>query len=699
MENFVLKAKSTMKRIAAISAGALMMGATVFGAAAAADYTLADYPAPFVTDGQWVGLIIVGADAASADVAGGIGVAATLAQVATSVEGVTTTVTGGLTEDVALAGNITAAFGSPLDDTDLGTLQDTTLDVEDEDLDIHEEITLAAVNPPYIGISSLDDNDYGADPVVEFASDSVEYTYVFDEVPTGNWTVIDDDDPLEINFLGAELTITNIENEAVTAQIGTEFYLQVGDSVTVEGSSVELLDLNELGAIVVSVDGFEEIVTGTEDVGPLEIEVKDWFYSDVTSDRAAVLVIGTDASKEYNSGDEFYVPCATRASEDCDEDEPDWEWVIEMNGVAEDELGVTFSESWTDDDDPVLLEGETFYLPNDFAYIEFSDLVVDDFAEYRIYFDDDYNLEDVGSTADESVIVIEAVGQEDEGLIINGADTSEVVLWFDGTTTVWAYYVDDNNDVLNSTLKDAAILVDIEYGDTKDRIEIQVDGSDDITVDVENDNGDDLTLDVSYTTMITGFGDAEEAEGTDVLFGVTEVGEYDMPLLFTYGIIMDTPEDTLDNDEVVLHVPSDTQEATIIIGTAGTTVTTAGGAGTTLGGVPVAKLDTEVTDKTAYHMILVGGSAVNRLTAEAMGLTYPTYGAASGIPMDKGMLKLIEDAFAPGKVALVVAGWEAANTRDASEVLQDYQSYALTGNEMEVTSAAGVISVGPLTVA
>jgi len=97
-------------------------------------------------------------------------------------------------------------------------------------------------------------------------------------------------------------------------------------------------------------------------------------------------------------------------------------------------------------------------------------------------------------------------------------------------------------------------------------------------------------------------------------------------------------------------------------------------------------------------MILVGGPAVNRLTAEAMGLSYPTYGADSGIPEGKGLLKLINGAFAEGKVALVVAGWNAENTRAACQVLQDYQSYTLSGEAMEVTGTGASISVGPVTV-
>ncbi|MBI4095272.1 MAG: S-layer protein, partial [DPANN group archaeon] len=118
-------------------------------------------------------------------------------------------------------------------------------------------------------------------------------------------------------------------------------------------------------------------------------------------------------------------------------------------------------------------------------------------------------------------------------------------------------------------------------------------------------------------------------------------------------------------------------------------------------GVPVAKLDTEVTDKTAFHSILVGGPAVNRLTASAMGKAYPSTGTDSGVPENAAMLRLVENAFGGTKTALIVAGWSASNTRDASTVLKDFASYAdkLKGKDVTVTSSAGVITVSAPSVA
>jgi hypothetical protein len=80
---FRLKLMKTVKRIAALSTGAVMVGATVLSASAAAD--LANYPAPFVQNGKFNAVIVVGNAANAADVLGSVDIATSL-QVASRVE-------------------------------------------------------------------------------------------------------------------------------------------------------------------------------------------------------------------------------------------------------------------------------------------------------------------------------------------------------------------------------------------------------------------------------------------------------------------------------------------------------------------------------------------------------------------------------------------------------------------------------------
>jgi len=80
-EVFKLNMRKTVKKIAALVAGTTMVGATIMGAMA---LDLSNYPAPFVTNGVFSGKIVVGATAATSDVAGAIDLAASLQAAATS---------------------------------------------------------------------------------------------------------------------------------------------------------------------------------------------------------------------------------------------------------------------------------------------------------------------------------------------------------------------------------------------------------------------------------------------------------------------------------------------------------------------------------------------------------------------------------------------------------------------------------------
>ena len=86
----------------------------------------------------------------------------------------------------------------------------------------------------------------------------------------------------------------------------------------------------------------------------------------------------------------------------------------------------------------------------------------------------------------------------------------------------------------------------------------------------------------------------------------------------------------------------------------------------------VVKLDTQVSesDKSGYDLVLFGGSCVNEITAEVMGLSFPTCGAASGVPEDAAMIEVFVDHFATGKSVLVIAGWGADETDLAARVVQ-----------------------------
>lgn len=107
----------------------------------------------------------------------------------------------------------------------------------------------------------------------------------------------------------------------------------------------------------------------------------------------------------------------------------------------------------------------------------------------------------------------------------------------------------------------------------------------------------------------------------------------------------------------------------------------------------IAKLDTEVTsaDETNKNLILVGGPAVNQLVAQLAAANktravtfYRSQGAGYAL------IDHVADAFASGKVALVVAGYEGSDTRTVADKLQNFDTAGLTGTRAEFRN--GVIT-------
>ncbi|MEM5868172.1 MAG: hypothetical protein QXG39_09685, partial [Candidatus Aenigmatarchaeota archaeon] len=89
--------------------------------------------------------------------------------------------------------------------------------------------------------------------------------------------------------------------------------------------------------------------------------------------------------------------------------------------------------------------------------------------------------------------------------------------------------------------------------------------------------------------------------------------------------------------------------------------------------------DDELTSELkAKNLIIIGGTAVNRVAAEALDLPYPTYGSseawqtATGVTGEgQAILKLLDNPYTAGKQALLVAGWSGSDTTKAARALKE----------------------------
>ena len=155
-----------------------------------------------------------------------------------------------------------------------------------------------------------------------------------------------------------------------------------------------------------------------------------------------------------------------------------------------------------------------------------------------------------------------------------------------------------------------------------------------------------------------------------MLWESTAIGTKDEDHRSRYGIIIETPKTKGAGDKVEFGIPSDFMQANVVI--KGESAVVSGGSS---GG-------DVVINCRSTNLILVGGPAVNRLSAEFLGLVYPAYGADSGISSGEAIISLKDNG---NKVAMIVAGYEAGDTVRASRVLRDYSAYASNLKGAEVT--------------
>lgn len=125
-----MRVNKTIRKIASIGAAVGMVGATLMGAATAAD--LSEYPQMFIQDGAFNALLVVGADAKAEDVIGITNIATSLQSVAVKKTAIptateaTTSVENGVelcNRDFYIDSNLSACEPS-LDDSDLDMLAD-----------------------------------------------------------------------------------------------------------------------------------------------------------------------------------------------------------------------------------------------------------------------------------------------------------------------------------------------------------------------------------------------------------------------------------------------------------------------------------------------------------------------------------------------------------------------------------------------
>ncbi len=735
-KQFVLKARETVKRVAAITAGATLLGATAMGAVAAAD--LGDYPAPFVADGDLVGLVVVGSDAAAGDIVGAGDIISTLTQAAvTTVAGTgTTEVTGGISKDVLIGTglNATTAFSpTGVNDDDVATLIDEEINIDvgsDKNYDVHEAIWFNAGASVETGTTSASPSEnFGVDTFLELDKDSVKYQYIFDDLlDTNNFLVnATSSNPITLNLLGHDLEITGATATGMTVNLATKYFMHVGESQTVGDKIVTLMEVGS-ASVVVDVSGTTEVVdTNTKTVNGIKVRGESFFNKDEVGAGSATISIGEDISKTYKNNDEFIGE---------DEDDPNWVWELSELNTNKPNINISWDQIVNDADDAHLISvenGESIDLPNDYATLYLNKYTQADRQEFKISFETGEELMGSGAlvTDDTNAFVMhwEAVGATgDDAFTVNSQKTDDIWVSIDGwngtktQNNAYLYFYNTTNNkivftsnISNDLTTDESTAFTINFKDTTINVNYNytnatTNGTADIDWYVDDEGGhSDLEINTETSAgalKYLGETDSDTTVSNDIIYADTDISGWKEDTRTERGFIISSYYNSDSADEFSFSVPGDNADYDVEVIVSGTaaTVTTTGGTTVvnSVAGVSVIKLDSEITDPASKNLILVGGPAVNSLTAQALGLSYPTTGAASTIPENAATLRMVSNAFGGSNSALVVAGWGADDTRNAASVLQDYSSHAsaLAGNmEVEVRGSTVTAVGGDVTTA
>ena len=178
--------------------------------------------------------------------------------------------------------------------------------------------------------------------------------------------------------------------------------------------------------------------------------------------------------------------------------------------------------------------------------------------------------------------------------------------------------------------------------------------------------------------------DTESWDDTDYTGYLTNFGSY---------VLLDSKDDNQKFASIVY--PNAHMYAEVFFSEEGAVITAGTTGGATVGNIVVK--DSEVSSVAANNLIVIGGSCINSAAATLVGSAHcgASWTEATGVGSGEFLIKGYSDsALAPGKLAVLVAGYEAADTVNAATYLRtqtvdtdkEYKGTSSTSAELVVAA-------------
>lgn len=479
-----MEVKKAIKKVIALGAGATLVGTTIMGAMAA---SLADYPSPFVSDGKFDGMIVVGDQAKAEDVIGATDIAMSLQY---SLKTTKTVSTGGSTSTVVIEGdswkvetsskkfevgeNFTS-IQSSIGDGDLDALADGVLKAKNS---ATYEQELRFTEMFQLVYEEDTDNDKVSDFLAVDNNDNIMvYKLTFKTAAESDIDTSTSPEELEdfkdvsISLLGVEYTITDAdyETDSITLTLmggAVNDIMEEGETktFTVEGKDYEVtLDYVSTNSCKFTINGevSKSLADGeTETVAGIDIGVRD---------------IMENEAGEAAGGDkvEFYLGADKVVLEDTNATDTTYDGTMTVGDETMDEVtvGIRGSESSGD----FLLEMiQLNYTVDDDYWLAKGEMLTDKVDEPQAFINWDVKYEGLTSAPSE---MIEISASGDDKLVMK-------VTLADGEVDIpLAYSINATHQRLGD--KNNALIIDRNLGLSKDQYFILTTGSGTIAAEGE----------------------------------------------------------------------------------------------------------------------------------------------------------------------------------------------------------------------
>lgn len=454
--------------------------------------------------------------------------------------------------------------------------------------------------------------------------------------------------------------------------------------------------------------------------------------------------------------DDYFIPAGGKLSENAELDEPDFlftrGWDIEYRGLTSELIEViNIKSSGSDDYDLVFIDGKGNEAKFPIAHspggsiLRFGDndddLIVQEnktITKNDYFIVSDYNDKDGERssfafrykggdriTANDPQIKFEDLGSgdvikrriSDSGRRvvagITGIGVTEIAQLKIGGGTFRIY----NASAADNTAGNFDIMVDMDADGTitdKKVIELNTkygasigignaSSAGDILINITTPNSDDiddLVPNVLGFNITASSGEVRLGPLTDQIhsFRTPDDDDKNSYAYTTYGAYVRRSTPTNDPQEVYIEYPQNQRVPLVYITASGVTFSETTAATTDAVivqriDVGATKLASEVTNIKAVNSILVGGPCAN--AAAATILDNPS-DCTAGFEPGVGRIELYENN---GNVAMLVAGFSALDTRNAAQVIANYQDYTdqLKGTAVEITRVGSAVTVAEST--